>query len=300
MINAPDRPIKISIVMPSYNQAAFVEAALLSIISQDYNDWEILFIDAGSTDGTLEIVERYREHITYFISEPDNGQSDAIHKGCVKATGNVLTWLNTDDLLLPGTLQKVARSFIRKPSCNWILGNVAWIDSNDKILKCWRGEGYTPGWLKLGLFAAGGPSSFFKRDLYHRVGGINLDLHYQMDTELWWRFAMAGESFYRLNGYTWALRLHDKAKVSGHMFFDPSDEKQIKISELQKKEKLYISRKTNKFFCKVNPTFKMALNVLRRLTSPQYLIGLFDNIRFSGRNIYSCAPGNVNRSLGRK
>jgi len=211
--------MKVSIVMPSFNQSNYVDAALNSVFSQNYRNWEILFVDGGSTDNTMKIIEKYRDRLAYCVSESDKGQSDALNKGFSNATGDIFTWLNTDDLLLPDALSEVVKVFSCNPGTNWILGNVIWIDANDNIIKCWRGEGYTPGWPRLGLLAAGGPSAFFRRQLYERVGGINLNLHYVMDTELWWRFAMAGESFYRTRNYTWALRLHKEAKVSGHNFW---------------------------------------------------------------------------------
>lgn len=276
--------MKISIVMPSFNQSQFVTAAIESVLSQDYDRFEVLFIDGGSTDDTMSIVDVYRDRLTYCISEPDNGQSDALHKGFLKATGDVLTWLNTDDLLLPGTLRRVAQTFSQAPNTSWILGNTIWIDKNDRILRCWRGEGYTPGWPRLGLLAAGGPSSFFTRDLYERVGGLNLQLHYQMDTELWWRFAMSGEKFVRLNGYSWALRLHEAAKVSGHMFADRDNSRQTKIQHEKNVERAHIEAMTAGYTRRL-PFVSSALSIARKITSPAYIHGLVDHMLWNGRSI---------------
>lgn len=287
MLNVVDAPIKISIVMPSYNQAAFVEAALESIISQDYKEWEILFVDAGSNDGTLEIAERYRKHISYFVSEPDNGQSDAIHKGFFNATGDVLTWLNTDDLLLPGALQQVAQAFASRPTCNWVLGNVIWIDAEDTVLKCWKGGRYTPGATKFGIFASGGPSAFFRRELYERVGGINLTLDYQMDTELWWRFIMSGERYFRLKGYTWALRLHEAAKVSGHMFAAPGDQKQRAIQLCKLQEQQHIANLTSSYKIRLSETAIFFASVIMKGLSPSFLRGKLDHFKYKKKKINS-------------
>lgn len=277
--------MKISIVMPSYNQSLFVEAALQSVFSQDYENWEILFIDGGSTDGTIEIVEKYRERIAYCISEPDRGQSDALHKGFMKASGDVLTWLNTDDLLLPGALSGVAEAFNKKPSRQWVLGNVVWIDRHDRILKCWRGESFTPGWSRLGLLAAGGPSAFFSPELYHKVGGINLDLHYQMDTELWWRFVLAGARYQRLTGYTWGLRLHEDAKVSGAMFASPDDERQRKIHKRKIEESAHISSLKSGHLLPLPEFLRRPVSLVRRGLSPAYVGGVIDGWRFKGRKV---------------
>lgn len=277
--------MKISVVMPSFNQASYVEAAINSVLDQADADYEILFVDGGSTDGTMDIVERYRHRLTVCVSEPDKGQSDALRKGFERARGEILTWLNTDDLLLPGALSEVAREFQRKPVLSWALGNVIWIDANDTILKCWRGESYTPGLMRLGAFAAGGPSAFFKRELYNRVGGINLDLHYQMDTELWWRFAMAGERYHRLKTYTWALRLHENAKVSGAMFADANDEKQQTATRCKVEEARQISRLTSKYRLPIHHLLSRQISGVRRALSPRFLAGYAESRRFRGHNL---------------
>lgn len=279
--------MKVSIVMPSFNQSRFVEAALNSVLHQSHTNWEILFVDGGSTDGTMNIVERYRDRLAYCVSEPDNGQSDALQKGFSRASGDILTWLNTDDLLLPGALSEAVQAFRANPGRSWVLGNVIWTDADDTILKCWRGEGYTPGWLRLGLLAAGGPSAFFKRELYERVGGINLNLHYQMDTELWWRFAMTGEPFHRLRGYTWALRLHEAAKVSGHMFASRGDHKQKAVAQRKREEHTHIANLTSSFCTKRNFIISPLLSAARKTTSPSYLLGVLDNIRWRGSKLNS-------------
>ena len=277
--------MKVSIVMPSFNQSSYVEKALNSIFSQSYKNWEILFVDGGSTDNTMQIVEKYRERFAYCISEPDKGQSDALNKGFSRATGQILTWLNTDDLLLPDALSEVVKAFTSKPERSWVFGNVIWIDAKDIVLRCWRGEGYTLGWPRLGLLAAGGPSAFFKRELYERVGGINLDLHYQMDTELWWRFAIAGESFYRLENYTWALRLHEAAKVSGHMFVAKNDSRQQTVAKLKSQEAAHLQNLTSAFCIMRNSYLTKLLSLCRRLVSRAYLGGLADNYKWRGKKL---------------
>jgi glycosyltransferase involved in cell wall biosynthesis len=272
--------MKISVVMPSFNQARYVEAALNSVLDQRNSNFEILFVDGGSTDGTMDIVERYRDRLAYCVSEPDKGQSDALHRGFCKANGDILTWLNTDDLLLPGALEDVAAAFEQKRNCEWVLGNVLWIDAEDIILKCWKGEPYTPFWPRLGLFAAGGPSSFFTPNLYHRVSGLNLNLHYAMDTELWWKFILDGQKFHRLKRYTWALRLHEDAKVSGHMFAGEDDEKQKRVKAHQREERERLESLIGDYRLKMPAKVKAALATARRAISPMYLQGALDTRRY--------------------
>ncbi|MEF2554488.1 glycosyltransferase family 2 protein [Aurantimonas sp. A2-1-M11] len=277
--------MKISIVMPSFNQAKFVENSLLSVFSQDYENWEILFVDGESTDDTMQIVDRYRDRISFCVSEPDKGQSDALRKGFSHATGDVLTWLNTDDLLLPGSLSEVSRVFLQKPALSWVLGNVIWIDNEDIVLKCWKGEGFSSWHLSFGLLAAGGPSAFFSRELYDRVGGINVELDYQMDTELWWRFALAKEEFVRLKGYTWALRLHRDAKVSGHMFAADGDPHQKAIAESKRSERTHVELVRDLVATKYSRIYSPPLSALSKLTSFSYLSGSWDNFINRGKKL---------------
>ena len=276
------KDMKISVIMPSYNQGRFVEDALRSVIEQDYEDKEILFIDAGSSDETMSVVERYRDEIDYCVSEPDNGQSDAMRKGFGYATGDVMTWLNTDDLLLPGALSEVAQVFAENDGCEWALGNVIWISAEGKILRCRKGDSYWSVLPRLGVFAAYGPSAFFSRELYNKVGGINLDLHYMMDTELWWRFILSDVGFYRLKQYTWALRLHEDAKMSGHMFSSDlnADQYNAKAIERQHIENMTRAYRVGKF-----EWFGGLAKSLNRISSPRYLFGLYDDWKLRGSKI---------------
>jgi glycosyltransferase involved in cell wall biosynthesis len=106
-INSP----KISIVTPSYNQGHFIEETICSILDQEYPNLEYIIIDGGSTDNTVEIIKKYQKHLTFWVSEPDNGQSDAINKGFSKCTGEIINWVNSDDYLLPGSLSFIATNF---------------------------------------------------------------------------------------------------------------------------------------------------------------------------------------------
>lgn len=268
--------------MPSYNQARFVEAALFSVLNQDYPEKEILFIDGNSTDNTMELIEPYRNRLAVCVSEKDDGQSDALAKGFARATGHILTWLNTDDILLPGTLTAVARTFKENPQCEWVFGNVIWIDAQSTVLKCRKGEIWARAATLLGALTACGPSAFFSRQLYERSGGINRQLHYMMDTELWWRFVLSDANYIRLPGYTWALRLHEDAKMSGHIFSDRNDPKQQRIEAEKAAERAHIAKIRGNG--KVLTSRLVApLRFALKAASPGYVRSFFDSRRWRGR-----------------
>ncbi len=121
-----DRPL-VTIVTPSFNQAGFIEETIQSVIAQDYQPIEHLVIDGGSTDGTLELLRKYQDHLSW-VSEPDRGQTDAINKGFRRAHGAILCWLNADDVLMPGAISTVASYFESHPQVSFVYGDVLAID----------------------------------------------------------------------------------------------------------------------------------------------------------------------------
>lgn len=146
--------------------------------------------------------------------EPDNGQSDALNTGFSKAKGEWLFWLNADDVLLPGTLEKVARYIECNPSAEWIAGNTAYIDVSGKVIRCaWeRGRKSHYDGLVVRTF---GPSSFFRHSLFEATDGFDTKLRYTMDTDLWCRFRELGHWYCKLPDYTWGFRVHEGSLTSG-------------------------------------------------------------------------------------
>lgn len=276
--------IKISIVVPSYNQGHFLEETFQSILSQNYKNLEIIVIDGGSTDASLDVIKRYEPWLYYWQSKPDKGQSDAINQGFRCASGEFVTWLNSDDLLLPGTLNAVAKAAKQNPAISWFAGNLIWIDPFGNIELCRKGEQWNHTLVKNGTLNLYGPSSFFKKGLLDQYGYLREDFQYMMDTELWWRFVSNNIPFKRLKQYCWAYRLHETSKMSGHRFQNSelSDEehpswKQKRWEESEIKN-LYTSPNVNKL------TSKSYLAICR-LFSPSYLHGRIDDILFYGKKI---------------
>lgn len=185
---------KISIITPTLNQAKFIESTIKSVQEQDYSNLEHIIVDGGSTDETLSILERYEGKIRW-ISEKDKGQADAVNKGFRKATGEIIGWLNSDDLYLPCTLWKVARFFQDHPEVNWLYGGCRIIDEEGREIRKWitqyknllrRRFSYKK--LLLENFISQ-PSVFFRRNVIDAVGLLDVNRFYVMDYEYWLRLA---------------------------------------------------------------------------------------------------------------
>lgn len=204
---------KISIVTPSYNMARFFEKTVQSVLIQNYFNFEYIIIDGGSTDESADIIKKYEQHITYWVSEPDQGQSDAINKGFNRATGELSCWLNSDDVLLPGALKRVAEVYSKNPDMDIITGNVVYIDKNDRIIKSIRVPRQDWFFYKHGVGFFQAPAIFFKSSLYQQVGGVNVNLHYCMDIDLWHKFRLKNAKVYHINEYLGAFRIHRLSKT---------------------------------------------------------------------------------------
>lgn len=270
--------------MPSYNQGRYVEASIISLIEQDYAHKELIFIDGGSTDETMKIFEKYKKYFTHHVSEKDLGQSDALQKGFNRASGDVLTWLNSDDLLLPGALKAVKAEFVDKPYVECVFGNVVWIDSEDLVIQCRKGDRVHRFLQKLRRLSAFGPSAFFTADALKRVGGVNLDLHYTMDNELWWRFFIEGVKFSRVNEYTWAFRRHPKSKTSAYLFDESIEEAH---NEVYRAERANLERLKREHCSRCPTSIGRLAELLSRGTSLQYMASLRDSRRYKGRPLES-------------
>ncbi len=203
--------LKVSIITPSYNQGRFIEETILSVKNQDYPNIEHIIIDGGSTDGTIEILKRY-DHLIW-VSEPDNGQTNAINKGFRMATGDILTYLNSDDLLLPGAVRAVVDAFNIYPEVDFVYGNYTIIDSKGNHLLSRKTINYDRNVLIYGRALIAQPASFFRRDVIEKIGLLDESYDFCMDLEFWIRAALNGIRFQRLDFPLAAQRLHNDAKT---------------------------------------------------------------------------------------
>ncbi len=216
---------RISIITPVLNGAQYIEACIQSVLNQKYENLEYIIIDGGSTDNTQEIIKKYEKHLAYWVSEPDDGHGDALNKGFKKTTGQILAWLNADDLYLPWTFKTVAQIF-SDFDVNWIQGVQTKI-SADGI----------PIYRKLQPkniydFASGNhrwiqqESSFWSRDLWEKAGGfISQEMDFMVDGELWSRFFTISP-LVTLDVQLGALREHDLRR--GKLYADQVD-KEMKV-----------------------------------------------------------------------
>lgn len=204
---------KISVVVPSFNQGEFIERSLQSLKDQHDPNLEIIVMDGGSTDNSVEIIKKFEPIITYWQSQKDNGQSAAINDGIRRSTGGFVTWFNTDDILLPGALQRLRRCIAQHPQYRWFSGSMLWINEFDEIIRVGKQEkcGHL---LKSDYFISVGPSSFMRKDMLDEYGLIREDFHYIMDLELWYRFVKNGEYMCRVPGYMWAFRVQKNSKTA--------------------------------------------------------------------------------------
>lgn len=208
----------LSIVMPSFQQAAYLEEAICSVLDQNYPKKELIVMDGGSDDGSLRIIERYQARLAFWTSAPDGGQSEALDQGFLRAKGDLCCWVCSDDILFPGALSAVADAWELHGQCDWVAGNCCWLDVEGRVTRCLRGMGWSGPLARLGHPGVAAPSSFFSPRLYREVGGLDRELHYTMDSELWLRFARQGARFVRVPRYLWGFRRHPEAKTSGHHY----------------------------------------------------------------------------------
>lgn len=178
---------RISIVTPSYNQAAFIERAMRSVLDQGYPNLEYLVVDGGSTDGTVDIIRKYEDRLAWWVSEKDRGQTHALNKGFQRATGDVVAWLNSDDMYLPGAFRAVGEPFARDPSLDVVFGDSVHIDKDDRVLNAYKNVPYWwPSMILLGVVLPQ-PTAFWKRSLFERHGWLDESKRFAMDYEFFCR-----------------------------------------------------------------------------------------------------------------
>ncbi len=221
---------RVSVVTPSYNQAGFLEETIRSVLLQGYPDLEYLIMDGGSTDGSVEIIQKYAPWLAFWVSEQDAGQTDAINKGWQRATGAALTWLNSDDVLMPAALARAVAALEDPPGADLVFGNVDHIDANslkigrrlgrefslDYVLTHWHNIIPQPGVL-------------MRREVLSRIGLLDTEFRFAMDFEYWLRLAVADGKLRYVPHTLASARLHADAKTTTLKLI--AAEEQLRICE---------------------------------------------------------------------
>lgn len=184
---------RISIVTPSYNQGQFIEETIRSVLLQGYPNLEYIIIDGGSSDGSLDIIKKYDSWITFWISNKDEGQADAINKGWEKSSGEILCWVNADDLILPGTLFTIAKKALANPNFHLIYGQSEWFDESGNKGIMGHDYSFEDVFQKMKNWDIPQPSTFISRVGLNKVGMLDIRLHQSLDKDLWYRLAATGE-----------------------------------------------------------------------------------------------------------
>lgn len=204
----------VSVVTPSFNQAAYLEQTIRSVLGQDYPNLEYIVMDGGSNDGSVEIIRKHASRLGYWSSEKDAGQADAINKGMARASGEVVAWLNSDDYHLPGTVRAAVTAFEQNPDAVLIYADMLAVDEHSQTINTFH-------YRQLGLDdllsfqIIGQPAVFMRRSAYLNAGGLDVSYQYLLDHHLWIRIAAQGHILH-VPGTWAAARYHAAAKNRAH------------------------------------------------------------------------------------
>ena len=269
-----------SIVIATYNYGRFLEDAIKSVLNQSCQDYELIIVDGASKDNTLDIIKKYENRLSWWVSEPDKGQSDAFNKGFSHASGQYFTWLNADDVYLPGTLQSVKDKLMKNPDARWATGNfIRFRESDKKIIEAQWGPHFLPGFLQtfdspLVIF---GPTTFWSREVWNKVGKLDEQLHYSMDTDYWVRIMKAGYKQVRVNCDCWAFRMHEESKTAEY------DDHKVDDSLRQKmeSEKKLLNEKSGYQMSKT----KRILGIIMRIVDFSVIVAIYRRLFVVGKKI---------------
>ena len=202
----------VSIVTPSYGQARFLENTIRSVFDQDYPNIEYIIVDGGSTDGSVEIIRRFADRLAWWVSEKDRGQTDAINKGFARAKGDILAWLNSDDTYAPHAVTEAVEFLRAHPEVGLVYGDANFIDENGSVLCRFPAAQTDYRRLRQGYVHIPQQASFWRADLWRKVGPLDPSFYFAMDYDLWVRLSKLAPVQYvpRL----WAnFRLHAQGKT---------------------------------------------------------------------------------------
>jgi glycosyltransferase involved in cell wall biosynthesis len=202
----------VSVVTPSYNSGPFLEETIRSVLAQDYPRIEYNVVDGGSSDGTLEILERYRERLR-FESRPDRGAADAVNRGFDLSRGSILAWLSADDTYLPGAVSAAVAALAQHPDAGAVYGDGLWVDAGGKVIGRYPTRPFDPGLLGKECYVCQ-PAVFLRREAYQRAGGLDPGLESCYDWDLWIRVARL-YPLVKIDRCLATSRMHSASKTLG-------------------------------------------------------------------------------------
>jgi glycosyltransferase involved in cell wall biosynthesis len=205
---------KISVVTPSYNQAAFLERTITSVLDQGYPELEYIIIDGGSTDGSVDIIQRYASRLAYWVSEPDRGQSEAINKGLQRATGEWVAWQNSDDVYYPGAFYSLVREVRRSPQVDLITANIMLIDSDGQEIRDLHFVRPTHKALLAEGMVLSNQAAFWRRRVHRDIGWLDERMHFSFDYEWFLRLTKVCKAAH-VNDIWGGFRLYETTKTVG-------------------------------------------------------------------------------------
>ena len=207
-----NKPVMVSIVTPSYNQGKYLERTMQSVFAQTYPNIEYIVIDGNSQDGSVEIIKKYNKKISFWVSEIDRGQTDAINKGFLHAKGEIFAWLNSDDTYLPNVVSEAVELLQKQQELGLVYGDTNYIDENDRVIGKFPSAQTDLKRLKQGYVHIPQQAAFFRAELWKRVAPLDPSFYFAMDYDLWVRLAKISQLKYQPS--TWAnFRLHSDGKT---------------------------------------------------------------------------------------
>ena len=216
----------VSVVTPSFKQASYLEETMRSVLEQDYPNVEYIVIDGGSTDGSVEVIRSHADRLAYWVSEPDQGQSDAINKGLGRSRGEIMAYLNSDDTYRPGAIRHAVEAFNAHPRAELVYGTTDYVDEKGVTLRPAPGRPLERANMLRGAAYLSQPAAFWRRRAWDRIGPFRTDLHYSMDFEFWLRFGERYEIVFA-PAVRATYRLHGASKTGGG--WDPFAEEVLRV-----------------------------------------------------------------------
>lgn len=238
---------KISVITPSFNQGAYIEKTIRSVLDQGYPNLEFIILDAGSTDNSVEIIRKYSDKITFWESKPDKGQADAIYRGFEMAKGDIIAWINSDDYFLEESLKAVGDYFLQNPNTIWLIGNGTIINGEgNEILKIFSPKINFDKILFHGA-VFNQPSMFISRKAFFNCGGFDRTMKYSFDLDLYLNLAKNIDPD-QIDNFLSAFRFHEGSKTSTMNLTRITESSYIRDVKYKKYTKNRIAYKIKKHF----------------------------------------------------